>query len=77
MVKPSNLTVSRAISQMVPAKVFFYSLKQKRNTGLAKCGPLSIPALGQMPYKARSNKPSHEGKVHVNQLIIQPESAIP
>jgi hypothetical protein len=77
MVKPSNLTVSRAISQMVPAKVFFYSLKQKRNTGLAKYRPFSIPALGQIPYKARSNKPSHEGKVHVNQLNSQPESPLP
>ena len=77
MVNATNLSVSQALLQMVPYPVFFYSLKQKRNTGLAKYRPFSIPALGQIPYKARSNKPSHEGKVHVNQLIIQPESAIP
>lgn len=77
MVNASNLSVSQALSQMVPSSVFFYSLKQKSNTQLAKSGPLSIPALGQMPYKARSIKPSPERKVHVNQLNIQPEAVLP
>ena len=77
MVNQSNLKVSRALSQMFPAKVFFYSLKQKSDTKLAKYRPFSIPALGQIPYKARSNKPSHQGKVHVNQLNIQPKAAHP
>ena len=77
MVNASNLSVSQALSQMVPYPVFFYSLKQKSNTQLAKYGPSSIPALGQMPYEARSNKPSHESKFHVNQLNIQPEAVLP
>ena len=77
MVNTSNLTVSRALLQMVPDIVFFYSLKQKSNTKLAKIGPSSIPPLGQMPYKTRSNKPLHDGKVHVNQMNSQPKQFLP
>ena len=77
MVNASNLSVSQALLQMVPYPVFFYSLKQKSNTQLAKYGPFSIPPLEQMPYEARSNKPSHESKFHVNQLNIQPEAVLP
>jgi hypothetical protein len=61
MVNISNLAVSRAILQMIPDIVFFYSLKQKSNTKLAKICPSSITPLGQMPYKTRSNKPLHDG----------------
>lgn len=77
MVNISNLTVSPALLQMVPDIVFFCSLKQKSNTKLAKYGPSSIPPLGQMPYKTRSNKPLHDGKVLVNQLNSQPEAVLP
>ncbi len=71
MVNISNLSVSHALSQMIQALVFFYSQKQKSNTKLAKYGQSSIPPLGQMPYKTRSNNTSTDSKIHVNQLNIQ------
>ena len=67
MVNHSNITVKKAMSQMLIIAVFFFSLKFKINTQLAKKDFFSIPALGKQPYKTRSIIMKNIGEIIANQ----------